>query len=362
METRQQSSYENLLIDYVTAIVTGDSSSTTATAIEEIIAGTWARAVGSARIMPDTPVTRMLTTSVLQAVGRAFIESGESLWLLDTDSMRLIQAAHWDVHGTSPDPMSWTYQVDIEAPDAQISRREMAEGVLHFRHAPRPIQPWVGVSPLLAAETTRQMLRTMEGKLVEEVSSTQGVVIPVPSTHNTAQLQAQLRELKGKVVLVPSTASGWGEGRMAAPQKDWQKTRLGADPPAPLIELRKQAMMSTAAAAGIPPELITGGLDANDSREAWRQFLHGSIVPVGNIIQEELRLKLQTNIMIDFEELFASDVQGRARAFGSLVQGGMAPEWAATFTGFKHGTENTNAPTGPVYLPRDNPKQQPNDQ
>lgn len=352
MITRQQSSYESLLLDYVTSLVTGDTS-TTATAIEEIIAGIWSRAVGSARIRPDTPLTRMITTSMLQAVGRAFIESGESLWLLDIESMRLVQASHWDVHGTSPDPQSWTYQVEVESPDAQISRREMAEGILHFRYAPRPTQPWVGVSPLSAAETTRTMLRQMEGKLVEEVSSTQGIVIPVPSTHNTSQLQAQLRELKGKVVLVPSTASGWGEGRMNAPQKDWQKTRLGADPPATLIELRKQVMMSMTAAAGIPAELITGGLDANDSREAWRQFLHGSIVPVGNVIQEELQLKLQTDISLDFEELFASDVQGRARAFGSLVTGGMSPEWAAMYTGFHDGTATTNTPVGPIYLPRD---------
>lgn len=345
---RQQSTYESLILDYLTDFVQGDVGNAL-TAGEEIIAGIWARAVGSARITPDNPVTRLISTEVLQSIGRSFILDGESLWTLDLGRMRLMQSSHWDVYGTTADPLEWTYRLDLQAPDAQITREEMAAGVLHFRHAPRPEQPWVGVSPLAAAETTRQLLRQLESKLIEEVNTTVGQVIPVPSTQNTAPLQAQLRELKGKVVLVPSTASGWGEGRQAAPARDWQKTRLGGDPPSTLIDLRQKVMMSLATAAGIPSAILGGDSDSGN-REAWRQFLHGTIQPIGAILQEELRLKLDPMIKIDFERLFASDVQGRARAFGSLVQAGMNPAWAAQYTGFTDGA-SSDPPTGPVYLP-----------
>ena len=348
--TRQQSSYEQLVLDYFTSYVDGEVGNAL-TAAEETIAGLWARALGSARVRPATPLTKLITTEVLQSIGREFIRSGESLWTLDINRMRLIQASHWDTHGITADPMDWTYRIDVQAPDAQLSKMEMAAGVLHFRHAPRPEQPWVGVSPLSASETTRQLLRNLEAKLSEEIATTTGQIIPVPSTQQTqtAGLQAQLRDLKGKIVLVPSTASGWGEGRQSAPPRDWQKTRLGADPPQALMELRSKVTMSLAHAAGIPTAVLAGDSDVG-SREAWRQFLHGTIAPLGEIIEEELRMKLAPDITLDFENLFASDVQGRARAFGSLIQAGMPMAQAAMYTGFSDGESRDTAPSR-VRLP-----------
>lgn len=350
IQQREQSTYESLILDYVTGYVDGEVGNAL-TAAEETIAGIWARALGSARITPSTPLTSLITTEVLASIGRSFIRDGESLWIMDMASMRLVQSSHWDVYGVTPSPMDWQYRVDIQAPDAQISRMEPAAGVLHFRHAVRPEQPWRGVSPLSASETTRQLMRNIEGKLVEEIATTVGQIIPVPSTQatQTAGLQAQLRDLRGKIVLVPSTASGWGEGRQSAPPRDWQKTRLGADPPAALVNLREDVTMALAAAAGIPAALVMSGADAG-KREAWRQFLHGTIAQVGEIIQEELREKLDNRIRIDFERLFASDVQGRARAFGSLVSAGMPMAQAAMYTGFEDGA-STNSTVGGVLLP-----------
>lgn len=352
---REQSSFESLLLDWVTAYVDGTVGNAL-TAAEETIAGIWARALGSAVITPANPLTRLVTTEVMQSIGRSFILDGESLWTLDIPGMRLMQASHWDVQGDTVDPAAWTYRLDIQVPSAQISRYETAAGVLHFRHAPRPTEPWRGISPLAASETTRQLLRQLEAKLSEEVATTTGQIIPVPSTQatQTAGLQAQLRELKGKIVLVPSTSSGWGEGRQAAPPRDWQKTRLGADPPQSLLNLRAMLTTSLAAAAGIPAALVVSESSEAGRRESWRQFLHGTIAQIGTVIQEELQAKLDPNIRIDFEKLFASDVQGRARAYGSLIQAGMEPAMAAHFTGFSDGESRDTAP-GRVRLPSADP-------
>ena len=48
----------------------------------------------------------------------------------------------------------------------------------------------------------------------------------------------------------------------------------------------------------------------------------------------ELREKLDSpTLALGFDDLMASDIAGRARAFGSLVTGGMDIERAATLSG-----------------------------
>ena len=48
-------------------------------------------------------------------------------------------------------------------------------------------------------------------------------------------------------------------------------------------------------------------------------FLHSSLQPVSRIIESELSAKLESPISLSFRSLMASDLAGRARAFGSLT-------------------------------------------
>lgn len=84
-------------------------------------------------------------------------------------------------------------------------------------------------------------------------------------------------------------------------------------------------------ACGVSPSLFSETGTA--AREAWRQLLFGVIQPLGKLIESELSEKLEATINFDFSELRASDLQGRARAFQSLVGGGMAVEKAASLSG-----------------------------
>ncbi len=68
-------------------------------------------------------------------------------------------------------------------------------------------------------------------------------------------------------------------------------------------------------------------------REALRQFLHSTLQPFGDMIAGEARYKLAASVTFGFDRLFASDIQGRARAFKSLVDGNMEPAQAASVTG-----------------------------
>ena len=63
-------------------------------------------------------------------------------------------------------------------------------------------------------------------------------------------------------------------------------------------------------------------------------FLHGSVAPLARRIETEVRGKLNVaDLSIGFENLWASDISGRARAFGSMVKGGMDIAKAAALSG-----------------------------
>ena len=70
-----------------------------------------------------------------------------------------------------------------------------------------------------------------------------------------------------------------------------------------------------------------------------RRFLHGTVQPVSGLVAVELTGKLEQEIKLSFDGLFASDLSGRARSFGSLVKGGMAIEKAAELAGLLESDE-----------------------
>ena len=109
--------------------------------------------------------------------------------------------------------------------------------------------------------------------------------------------------------------------------------RLGASPPAPLVELHKRATQEVYAACGLNPSIFESGT-GTQARESYRQALFGTIAPLGRIVETELRNKLNDpGITIDWSELRAADIASRARAFQSMVGGGMPLDRAAALSG-----------------------------
>ena len=68
-------------------------------------------------------------------------------------------------------------------------------------------------------------------------------------------------------------------------------------------------------------------------REAWRLALFGVLSPLGRLVESELQDKLEDTVTLSWQELRASDLSGRARAFQSMVGGGMEVERAAGLAG-----------------------------
>ena len=68
--------------------------------------------------------------------------------------------------------------------------------------------------------------------------------------------------------------------------------------------------------------------------KAFRQILHSLLKPLGAIIAEELRAKLDPAAALEFSESAGQEISsGPARALGSLVSAGLTPAAAAAIVG-----------------------------
>ena len=330
--------YTDAIVQAILATSTGgsaDKAVPAVTAALETCAALYAAAFGAARVVG----TSLVNPVMLSAIGRELIINGESLYLLDAGAgmgnAALLHADTWDITGGYR-PDTWRYHVTIPAPSGTgLVRYARADEVVHAMYSHSSARPWVGVSPLGWASGTGSLLAIVEKVLRDESGGTRGYVLPLPAggdDDEVDELKADLRQLGGRTAVVETTSAGWGAGGSGAPAADWRPRRIGPDFPRPVVELRTAAQNAVVSACGVPLGLV-GDRDAAGLRESWRIFLHGSVAPLARRVEHELSMKLETPVRLDFTELYAADVQGRARAFQSMTGGGLAPERAARLAG-----------------------------
>ena len=247
------------------------------------------------------------------------------------DGVVLTQAMRWEITGGTR-PETWTYLAEFAVPGGVRKRTLPAESVIHLRYATRPDKPWLGISPLGMATETQALAGWLEKRLAQEVSTATAYVLPLPEGRSdSASLKADLKKGGGRLHLVDTMATAWGDGKQSAPAQDWVSKRLGASPPESLGKLRGDVKNDIFGAYGIPSSIHgTGG----SARESYRQFLASTIQPLAKLVVQELAVKLDTpGLALDFKELRAADIASRARAYGVLINAGMPPAEAAEATG-----------------------------
>lgn len=325
---------EGAYTDALTELLRQQADSTDSaarTAVREGCAGLWARAFASAEVSGARAAA--LTPSVLALAGRELHDRGEAVFeiVIDGGRVQLQTVSDWYVQGAR----SWRYRLTITNPTSIVSRWRPADAVVHLRYDPPAEASWTALGPAARARTTEDLAKNTEQRLADELGGPVGHVIPVPDVTGAQGLQADINALKGNSVLVPSTSGGWDvQGGVQGKINDWEPRRLGAHPPEVLAAIRQGAGDGVAISAGVPPVLFRSDADGTAMREAWRQFLHSTIGPIALIVQQELREKLEDpDLALSFDRLFASDLQGRARAFQSMVGGGLDVEKAAALSG-----------------------------
>ena len=349
------------------AALTVGQASIGATAALETAAGLMARSFAVATVTPDGPRTASLTPSMLADVGRSLVETGNYVALIDYDRLAgrvvLERAYAFKVTGSG----QRRYRLKLARPSGKVTRSVPADAVVHVRINAAADSPWIGRGALEVAASTSGLLSEVEARLAGEAAGSSGYLIPAPTlgegdegdggepTNNaTAALAGDIKGARGRTVLVPTMAGGWGDGtaETRGMAGDYSVRRYGINPPQWLIELRSRAERSVLAAAGVPPDLIEG-TDAASSRESMRRYLHGTLAPHGELVADELGAALGVvGLSLNFDRLYAADIQGRARAYRSLTgtEGNLPSDVAARLAGLDVDADRTltgGRPPGP---------------
>ena len=336
-EERAEGGFTDLLVAIAAGNAAGAAAARPAQAAAvEYGVGLLGRCFATAEVTPMIPA---LSPEELGRLTRSLLFTGNAVYLIDVDRDGVISlqpAASWDIFG-GPRPATWRYTIDLSGPSRTVTRRVPADAVIHVRINTPSGQPWRGVSPLEAAGVSSDLLARLEASFRDESRARVGTLLPVAeglSDDAMQGLKADLAAMRGNVALVESMSSGAGTGRANGPQVDWQPKRFGPNFPAANVELRRDVGANICAALGIPPILYAGG-DGGSMREAYRQLLVSSIQPLAQVILAELSAKLERPFTATFRRLQAADIAARARAFNSLVQGGIEAAEARILAGLE---------------------------
>ena len=302
IEDRQESgSYTEALVQLLQSRAGGASALPGATAALEAASGFVSRAFASADVTTaDSTMAGILDPHTLAMIGRALIRQGEYVAVIKMDmensTPRLATAASWDVLG-GEDPASWTYRVSLAGPGEQTAFENIpAAGVVHVRYSSDTTTPWRGDDPEIDL------------------------------------LKGDIKALGGGLAFVESQADQFGSGPTTNPSSGLQLRRLGADIPSGSIEAARLAFSEVVAACGLSVALWDDSTGTG-RREGYRQALHSVIAPLGRIAAAELTAKLETAVEMDWRELRAGDISGRARALQSMVGAGMDLAKAMSLSG-----------------------------
>jgi len=294
-----------------------DSAASGYVAALEVAAGHLSRAFAAGLVTGSNAA--LFPPDVMARIGRSLVEVGEAVWyrvgrmLYYADAYTILPNGRYDISGPRP---------------AQVR----PENVLHARWNVDSATGR-GISPLGAAQTLRDMQRRLEGALRDESGAATGYLLPVGSdgqAANIASLKDDINELKGRIGVI-ETARTWTGSPSDAPRREFELIRLGPNTPLAVVNLYEAAHRHVLAACGLPIQLATDS-DGTAQREAWRRYLHGTVAPLGRLVTTAAA-RAGVPFDLDWSQLFASDISGRARAFQSLVGGGMSIEAAAAASG-----------------------------
>ena len=318
----------------------GTVADTSSTAAVEAAAGSLSRALASAEVVGPAWVQQAVSPGVLGQVGRDLVRGGQSMHVIRMDGMgrvRLIPASSWHWEG-SHDPASWTVRVTAYGPSTSTTWHLPGSGVVFVRWGGTPGVPYVGTGPLSWASITAKLQSETERSLADEAGGPIANLIAIPQDggddgedDTLTALKADIRTARGKALLLETVNSGWGEGRGAAPQRDWSGQRLGPQPPDSMVKAADGAFNRVLAACGVPPAMFIDA-DGTSQREALRRWHLNTVMPLARLVEHELTEKLETEVRLRFDT-YALDMVSRAGVVAKLVSAGVAPATALDAVG-----------------------------
>ena len=252
-ETRSSGgTFSDAVVRLIESQATGTAADASSTAAVEAAAGALSRAFAAAEVSGPDWATGAVSPSFLAQVGRDLVRSGETMHVIHVGdgTVQLLPAASWHFEGDA-DPETWTVRATCYGPSSSRTWHLPASGVVFARWGGTPGQPFVGVGPTSWAHTTARLGSETERSLADESAGPLAQLLAVPQDPGNpddddekdtlAGLRSDLARARGRALLVETTSAGWGEGAASAPQRDWNASRLGPQPPAALAEVARDS-------------------------------------------------------------------------------------------------------------------------
>lgn len=323
--------FSDAVVRLLEAQAAGTAADASSTAAVEAASGALARALAAATVAGGPDIAEIVSPAFLGLVGRDLIRRGDSLHVIRMAGgrVRLIPASSWHWEG-GHDPASWTVRATAYGPSTSTTWNLPASAVVFVAWGTSPGQPYTGTAPVDWAHTTARLNAAAERALADEAGGPVAQLLTVPEGQAgdeddagdpLATLRTAIAGARGKALLMETTASGYGEGRSAAPREDWTPSPLHPAPSEGLVKVADQAFLRTLAACGTPPDLFAPA-DGTAQREALRRWHLGTVLPIARQIETELTAKLETPVALKFDS-YPLDLAGRAAAFQKLVAGGV---------------------------------------
>ena len=344
-ETRDSGGdFSDAVVRLIEAQAAGKAADASSTAAVEAASGALSRAFASARVEGARHVQEAVTPVVLAQVGRDLVRAGQSMHVVDVDRMgkvSLLPCSSWHFEGGAH-PSSWMVRATYFGPSTSTTRHLPYSGVVFVRWGSTPGQPYTGTGPLSWAHTTARLQSETERSLADEAGGPVAQLLAIPQDggddgedDSLTLLKADIRTARGKALVVETVATGWGEGRGAAPHRDWDPRRLGPMPPESMATIRKDAFEAVLAATGTPPSLFLDS-DGTAQREAVRRWHLGTVLPLARILETELADKLEGDVKLTFDS-YALDMVSRASVVDKLVRAGVSTATALAAVGLEDG-------------------------
>ena len=202
---------------------------------------------------------------------------------------------------------------------------------LHVRYS---IDWWLaerGISPLGRARNLRSMAGNSEKHLATELGAYTATLVPLPLDGDAYdEAREALKAGPGKTHFVRSMK---GVQHGAEQRSDWDAKKLQPKVTEGNLGAYQAIERSVWRACGVP----VGLFEATEGREAFRQFIHLALEPLGDLLESEAA-EAGLRITVSFDRLRGSDLANRARSFKSLYEtavanGDMDVEDALAITG-----------------------------
>ena len=350
--------------DAITAAITAQASAKVAdvssTAAIEAAAGALSRAFAAAEVDGPSWAQEAVTPVWLAQVGRSLIREGASLSVIvmgGEGDVELVPASFWNFENLDPGALegererSWRARVTTYGPSSSWTRLVQRDGLVFVRWGTSPGTRYRGQGPTSWAHLTARLQGEAERSLADEAAGPLAQIIPIPQDGGDdddeendplSALKAGIAAARGKAMLVETTAAGYGEGKAAAPTRDWKAERLGPAPPEALVQLSKMAFARMLAACGCSPALFDDS-HGTSMREALRQWHLGTVMPLARILQHELSARLDAPIKLRFDG-YPRDMVSRATVFAKIAGvEGMTPRQALQIAGLLEEDEDEAA-------------------